>query len=186
MTTIKLFCSQRICWIFSVFFFFFSFSVSLLLLGFFGVFFQSQFIFTSCWSKWRYCWPTLCLSVCQLSGVFPMNKVSETKEDTCHCCFSLSLFLILHRSRRLLLNSASCFFPSGTSVWTRAPESWPPDRTSPRAATGWGSGCLMGSGPTWSRGSEFTSGTWWKRPSCRPPRCVWPVRSAETPTHLLA
>lgn len=42
-----------------------------------------------------------------------MNKVSETKEDTCHCCFSLSLslFVILHRSRRLLLNSASCFFP---------------------------------------------------------------------------
>lgn len=74
---------------------------------------------------------------------------------------------------------------SGTSVWTKAQECWTSDTTLPQAATGWGSEFLMGCGPMWSQGSEFMSGSWRKRPSGRPPRCIWPVTLAETLTHLV-
>lgn len=69
---------------------------------------------------------------------------------------------------------------AGTSAWTRAQECWPSGRTLQQAATGWGSACLTGFGRMWSRASEFTSGIWKKRPSCRLPHCVWQVTSAVT------
>lgn len=107
-----------------------------------------------------------------------------------HFCLSIICFVFLLRNQRgyaalsTFLSSTSwaelyyltALLPFiGTSTWTRAQESSPSGRTLRRAATGWGLACLTGCGRTCSRASEFTSGIWRKRPSCRLPRCVWQV-----------
>lgn len=84
---------------------FFVFFLAVFFLFLWRVFFY-EFAFTSCWSKPRYCWPILYLSVCHLSGIFPLNKSSETKEGN---CLSFFLSLILCWSRHRLLNSSSAF-----------------------------------------------------------------------------
>lgn len=141
--------------------------------------FENEFAFTSCWKKPSYSWPILYLSVCHLSGIFFSEK--ELKHKRSH----LSFFFFLSSSTEAVLSySTAPLLFSDTSAWTRAQECWLSDRTLQQAATGWGSGCLMGCGPMWCPVSEFMSGSWRKRPSSRPARCVWQVMLAETLTHL--
>lgn len=138
----------------------FSFSVCFILFHFF----QSEFSFTSCTQTFFFTFLSRAQKQQELLVFFPP---------------------FLSPSQAILYYLTAPLLFLDTSVWTRAQECWPSDRTLRQAATGWESVCLMGCGPMWSQESEFMSGSWRKRPSCRPPRCVWPVTLAEKQTHLM-
>lgn len=174
MTTIKLLWSERIC---RFYFLFSSFFLAVFLLLFLCVFFKvdSHSLPAGVNPGTADQFSTALSAICQ---IFSLSTQLRNKRS--YLSRLLSFFFLLSSPAEASISylTAPLLF-TDTSLWTRAQGGWPSDKTLHRAATGWGSGCLTGCGPTWCRGSEFMSGIWRKRPSCRPPRCVWQVMLAE-------